>query len=94
MKRNEISRTVRAYGRIAMEYAPGYGPFDEDEPVVARLKRAVQGLTPDERRTIILYSELQSIRALGTALGVSHMTAQRRVRRIREKILKEINKQP
>lgn len=92
MKNTDYNRIVGIYPRLAAEYAPKPDVFDDDEPRVSVLKRAVSRLPEDDRRVIILYSELQSVRALGAALGMSHMSAQRRVRRIKERIFHDIKK--
>lgn len=65
----------------------------EESGSAAGLKWVLQHrLEPGERAMLLEYIELGSTRALGQALDVSHTTAAKAIRRIRNKVLAEFDK--
>ena len=67
--------------------------FNDDDTRVAILKRILSNsLTPSDRKIIVLYAELQSVRDLALILHISPSLAGREVRRVRSIILDEYRK--
>ena len=70
------------------DYKPSNDIFDEDDERVAKLKRIIyNSLDEVDRRIIILYAELGSLRKLGKELGISTSSAWIRINTIKQKIL-------
>lgn len=68
--------------------------FDEDPDRLRRVKDIItHRLDQVDRAILILYADCQSYRKLGKILGVSHVTAGKKVRRVRALVLEEYNKQ-
>lgn len=70
------------------DYKPSNDIFSEDDERVAKLKRIIyNSLDEVDRRIIILYAELGSLRKLGKELGISTSSAWIRINTIKQKIL-------
>lgn len=70
------------------DYKPSNDIFSEDDERVAKLKRIIyNSLDEVDRRIIILYAELGSLRKLGKELGISTSSAWIRINAIKKKIL-------
>lgn len=75
---------------IEKEYAPNFDVFNEDDARVHKAKVVVDNaLTPTERRILLLYAELQSLRLVGVELGVSTATVKNYIDKIRQVIKDE-----
>lgn len=73
----------------------GFDPsvWNADDPIVREVKRVInEELTTADRTIILLYTELQSLRKLGAIFGVSHATMRKEVTRIRDLIIKNIQR--
>lgn len=69
------------------DYKPDNGLFSEEDEKINLLKNIIyKKLDEVDRRIILMYAELGSLRKLGRELGVSSSTALSRIREIREKI--------
>lgn len=72
---------------IYEDYLPDDSVFSTESKDINRLKHIIfDQLDEPDRRIIILYTEFQSVRELGKALGVSPASAWNAVNRIRKKI--------
>ena len=73
------------------EYKPDNGLFSEEDEKINLLKNIIyKKLDEVDRRIILMYAELGSLRKLGRELGVSSSTALSRIREIREKIFEYV----
>lgn len=73
------------------DYKPDNGLFSEEDEKINRLKNIIyKKLDEVDRRIILMYAELASLRKLGRELGVSSSTALSRIREIREKIMEYV----
>lgn len=69
------------------EYKEDDTIFSEEEPLTKEIKRIIfHSLDEVDRRIILLYAELQSLRKLGKVLGVSASSAFFKVADIKNKI--------
>lgn len=82
----------RPWADILEDYDLRPDMMTEDRDEVLRLKRALAHLEEPDRRIIVLYAELGSIRRLAERLGVSRSTAHNRVRRIQATIREEVGR--
>ena len=72
---------------ILEEYKEDDSIFSEEEPRIKKIKRLIyEDLDEVDRRVILLYAELGSLRKLGKALGVSASSAFFKVSDIKNKI--------
>lgn len=89
-KGNEI---VRDYKSISEDYRFNADIFSEDMEKVAKLKYIIDNrLNRVDRTIILLYADCGSLRKLGKRMGLSHMTVQKEVKRIKKHILEEYDK--
>ena len=73
------------------DYKPDNSLFSEEDEKINRLKNIIyKKLDEVDRRIILMYAELGSLRKLGRELGVSSSTALSRIREIREKIFEYV----
>lgn len=73
------------------DYKPDNGLFSEEDEKINLLKNIIyKKLDEVDRRIILMYAELGSLRKLGRELGVSSSTALSRIREIREKIMEYV----
>lgn len=72
---------------ILEEYKPDNDVFSEENENINKLKNIIYNkLDEVDRRIILLYTELGSLRKLGKELGVSASTVLTRIREIRNRI--------
>lgn len=84
---------VRDYKTISKDYAFNSDIFSEDEERVAKLKYIIDHkLNQVDRTIILLYADCGSLRKLGKRMGMSHMTIQKEIKRIKQHILEEYAK--
>lgn len=79
---------------IMEKYQPTDDPFaeEEDDTPSRRLKEIIfNNLDEVDRRVILLYAEVASLRKLSKIIGVSPTACHFRVRQIRKKIDKALN---
>ena len=89
---DNAQKAVRSYKEIAADYAFDPDIFAPDDARTRRVKEVIfRQLSPADRIIILLYADCGSVRALGKRLGMSHMTAWKEVRRIREEIKRRCN---
>ena len=73
---------------IIAKYSPNDDIFNEDDEEVQKLKKIIYNdLDEVDRRILLMYAELGSLRKLAKEIGVSATAAYFRVKQIREKIL-------
>lgn len=84
MTKKRCELDIRA---VESEYQPHFDIFTEEDNKTYQLKRIINELNDTDRRIMLMYTELQSQRKLGEALGVSTSTANILVKRIREEII-------
>lgn len=85
-----IEEAVRKFRDIKKDYEFHDDIMDEDDETVRRLKYIIgKRLNRADETIIVLYSELESLRDLGKALGISHTIVHREVRRIVGQIKRE-----
>lgn len=73
--------------KIIEKYSPIDSIFNEEEEKVTRLKDIVYNdLDEVDRRVILMYAELGSLRKLATELNVSATAIYKRIKEIRQKI--------
>lgn len=69
------------------DYAPDNTIFSKEAPEVNKIKNIIYNdLDEVERRIIVLYAELGSLRKLGKELGVSASSAFLKIKSIKKKI--------
>ena len=79
----------RAFSDILKDYQYDPSVFNEEPERVRRVKRVIMHeLDPVDRIIFLLYLDCGSLRKLGAKLGVSHVTINKEIRRIRAEILK------
>ncbi len=72
---------------ILEDYKPDNDLFSEEQEKINKLKNIIyNNLSEVDKRIILMYAELGSLRKLGKELGVSPSTALFRIREIRNKI--------
>lgn len=72
---------------ILEDYSPNNDIFTEENPEINKLKNIIYNdLDEVDRRIIIMYAELGSLRKLGKELGVCAATALTKIIEIRKKI--------
>jgi DNA-directed RNA polymerase specialized sigma subunit len=81
---------IKDLNLIMNDYKPNYSIFSEDEHKMFLIKKALLKLSEADRIIFILYAELGSLRKTGKALGVSHTTAYKQIKMIKEQILNDI----
>jgi DNA-directed RNA polymerase specialized sigma subunit len=76
--------------RILNDYKPQYDIFKEDDEYMTRLKESVMKLNDADRIIFIMYCECGSLRKVGKMLGISHTSAYKCIKKIKEQILNDI----
>lgn len=73
------------------DYAPDNSIFSKETPEINKIKNIIYNdLDEVERRIILLYAELGSLRKLGKELGVSASSAFLKIKNIKKKILESL----
>ena len=72
--------------KIIEEYKPDNSLFSEEDEDINKIKNIIYNLTEPEKRIILMYAELGTLRKLGKELGVSTSSAYLKVLDIRKKI--------
>lgn len=73
--------------KILEKYAPDKDIFSDEEELITRIKDIVYNqLDEVDRRVLLMYAELASLRKLGKEIGVSASAAGQRIRQIKNKI--------
>lgn len=87
---NEIARD---YKSIKEDYQFNPDIFTEDDERVAKVKYIIDNrLSQTDKIIILLYADCGSLRKLGQRMGMSHMTLQKQVVRIKNIIINEYGK--
>ena len=81
---------IENLNRIMNDYKPNYDIFREDDDKITQLKESVMKLDDADRIIFIMYCELGSLRKVGKMLGISHTSAYKVIKKIKEKILNDI----
>lgn len=90
MKTKEV---VAEFRKIKQDYTYDPDIMCEDDTRVSRVKEIIDTkLSLADKTIILLYTDCQSYRKLGTRLGISHTTIRKEVQRIKDIILKEYDK--
>ena len=78
---------------ILEDYQPSDDIFNEEDELINNLKHIIYlKLNEVDKRIILMYAELKSLRKLGMELGISVSSAWIKVNEIRDKIYKELQK--
>lgn len=81
---------VSEFRKIRQDYTYNPDIMNEEDERLTRIKKIIDTkLSLADKTIILLYVDCQSYRKLGARLGVSHMTIRREVKRIKNIILKE-----
>lgn len=77
---------------ILEEYKPDDDIFNDEDELINNLKHIIyQKLNEVDKRIILMYAELKSLRKLGEELGISASSAFFKIKEIRNKIYNELN---
>lgn len=72
---------------VIKEYSVNDDVFNEEKDITKKVKKYIfSNLDEVDRRIILLYAELQSLRKLGSILGVSASSAYIKIKAIKEQI--------
>ena len=78
---------------ILEDYQPSDDIFNDEDELVNNLKHIIYlKLNEVDKRIILMYAELKSLRKLGSELGISVSSAWIKIKEIRDKIYKELQK--
>ena len=78
---------------ILEDYQPSDDIFNEEDEIIDNLKHIIYlKLNEVDKRIILMYAELKSLRKLGMELGISVSSAWIKINEIRDKIYKELQK--
>lgn len=78
---------------ILEDYQPSDDIFNEEDELINNLKHIIYfKLDEVDKRIILMYAELKSLRKLGMELGISVSSAWIKINEIRDKIYKELQK--
>jgi len=81
---------IREYKDLKDDYAFNPDIMSNEPERTARVKWIIDNiLAPSDKIIILMYADCASYRKLARRLGVSHMTIQKVVKRIKAQILKE-----
>lgn len=87
-KTKDISKSFDIY-ELLLKYAPDQDLFSDEDRSTALLKDIIfHKLDETERRIIILYAELASLRKVAKVLGMSVCPIQKYISRLNKKITK------
>ena len=79
---------VRDYREIREDYAPDYSIFSEEDERTHRVKEIIDKELPEVDRVLFLsYTDCGSLRKLAARIGISYVTLQKEIARIRKTIL-------
>ena len=78
---------------ILEDYQPSDDIFNEEDELIDKLKHIIYlKLNEVDKRIILMYAELKSLRKLCLELGISVSSAWIKINEIRDKIYKELQK--
>ena len=76
---------------ILEDYQPSDDIFNDEDELINNLKHIIYlKLNEVDKRIILMYAELKSLRKLGMELGISVSSAWLKIKEIRDKIYKEL----
>ena len=76
---------------ILEDYQPSDDIFNDEDELINKLKHIIYlKLNEVDKRIILMYAELKSLRKLGMELGISVSSAWLKIKEIRDKIYKEL----
>ena len=76
---------------ILEDYQPSDDIFNDEDEIINKLKHIIYlKLNEVDKRIILMYAELKSLRKLGIELGISVSSAWLKIKEIRDKIYKEL----
>ena len=76
---------------ILEDYQPSDDIFNDEDELTNKLKHIIYlKLNEVDKRIILMYAELKSLRKLGMELGISVSSAWIKIKEIRDKIYKEL----
>lgn len=78
---------VKDYLEIREDYAPDRSIFSEEPDKLRRVKEIIARLPPADRVLFIMYTDCGSLRKLAARFGISYVTLQKEIARIRKTIL-------
>ena len=80
---------IREYKDIRQDYAPDLSIFNDEPDKVRRVKEIIAKLPDVDRVLFLCYVDCGSLRKLAARLGISYVTLQKEISRIRLNILKQ-----
>lgn len=80
---------VKDYLEIREDYAPDRSIFSEEPDKLRRVKEIISRLPPADRVLFVMYTDCGSLRKLAARFGISYVTLQKEIARIRKTILKQ-----
>ncbi|MCR5071194.1 MAG: sigma-70 region 4 domain-containing protein [Bacteroidales bacterium] len=84
---SEEQEVIREYRDIRQDYAPDFSIFNEEPDKVRRVKEIIATLPKVDRLLFLMYTDCGSLRKLAARLGISYVTLQKEITRIRKTIL-------
>lgn len=75
---------------IRGEYAPRNDIFDRDSERVAKVKRIIAALSPQDQTVILLYCEDRSLQKVADRFNVSKAYIHKTIKRIRKQIISKL----
>lgn len=78
---------VKDYLEIREDYAPDRSIFSEEPDKLRRVKEIIARLPPADRVLFVMYTDCGSLRKLAARFGISYVTLQKEIARIRKTIL-------
>lgn len=86
---DEDRKIIRDYLEIREDYAPDRSIFSEEPDKLRRVKEIIARLPPADRVLFVMYTDCGSLRKLAARFGISYVTLQKEIARIRKTILKQ-----
>lgn len=76
---------------IISQYSPNYSIFDEDDEIIAKLKKVIfEKLSESDRRIILLYANYQNLRKVSEQLNLPITTVWRHIKKIQKNIVNNL----
>ena len=87
---NDLRKQVREFREIRRDYAFNPSVFNEEPEKLSRVKEIIaRDLSKVDQVIFLSYVDCGSLRKLATRLGVSYVTLQKEIARIRKTILEK-----
>lgn len=78
--------------KILETYAPDTDIFSEEDEIITKIKDIIYNdLDEVDRRLILMYAHLGSLRKLATEIGVSSSATQQKIKQIKQRIYDKLD---